>query len=112
MGFEVGDETPKAEAGLVLLHPFNQNQKAQNARWDLVGEKVGKIETPPQNFNLLRKYLVGKCFEKGGVSPLLCQFDVRKDGRRSDLKVDFTPNCATLRRTADGRLNMPDRSHV
>ena len=70
MGFEVGDETPKAETGLVLLHPFNQNQKAQNARWDLVGEKVGKIETPPQNFNLLRKYLVGKCFEKGGVSPL------------------------------------------
>ena len=69
MGFEVGDETPKAEAGLVLLHPFNQNQKAQNARWDLVGEKVGKVETPPQNFNLLRKYLVGKCFEKRGGKP-------------------------------------------
>ena len=58
------------EQATSLLHPFNQNQKAQNARWDLVGEKVGKVETPPQNFNLLRKYLVGKCFEKGGVSPL------------------------------------------
>ena len=77
MGFEVGDETPKAEAGLVLLHPFNQNQKAQNARWGLVGEKVGKVETPSPKFQSPAKIFGREMFRKRGGAPFLCQFDVR-----------------------------------
>jgi len=36
MGFEVGNGTPNpnAEAGLVLLHLFDQNQKVVKPRWD------------------------------------------------------------------------------
>ena len=66
MGFEVGDETPKAEAGLVLLHPFNQNQKAQNARWDLVGKKWGKSKLPPKISISCENIWWGNVSKKGG----------------------------------------------
>ena len=93
MGFKVGDETPEAEARLVLLRHIDQNRKVKKPWRELVGKKRGNLNLPSK-IPISPALIFGGYFVEKRGSPLFASVPRSKDGWSSDLKANFTPNCS------------------